>query len=220
MWFQEKVHRAAERYCAARAALESLDNGGDWETRFKVLHDGDIRGPGCNTEEYTSEGRYQLLWIWLVARGPDGALPDGVEGELDDGEILENIKVEWARSQARAKRWGEEIILLEEEMRWVIEFFEWKAGWWRKQAGRRENIPSALQRGLGAYVEFQASIFEGLASRCPDLWVPYLRQRSNCPVPSWMAHYPTAGQKKKNPTCKGSQWRDAHCGTAGNIPIH
>ncbi|TFK80022.1 hypothetical protein K466DRAFT_504583, partial [Polyporus arcularius HHB13444] len=194
--FQEKVRRAAARYRAVRAALESLDKGGDWEVRLKVLHDADIRGPGRDSDEYTSEGRYEVSWIWLVGRGADGTLPGGVEGELDPGEILENIKVEWARSQARAERWGEEVILLEEEMRRVIEYFEWKATWWREQRSRRSRLPAALQRGLGAYAEYQAAVFEGLASRCTDLWVPYLRKRSRA-LPAWTARYPTAGEKTK-----------------------
>ncbi len=196
--FQEKIRRAAARYRAARAALESLDAGGQWQARFRVLLDSDLRGPGRNTEEHPSEGRYEISWIWLVCRGPgDASIPSGVETQLDPREFLENMKVEWARSQAHAERWHEEILLLEEEMRRVIEYFEWKATWWRQQASRRAQLPSALQRGLTAYAEYQASIFDRLASHCASLWIPYLRKRDRA-MPGWAARYPIDDAAKKS----------------------
>ncbi len=216
--FEQKVRRAAERYRAARAALETLDKGGDWEARFKILHDADLRGPGRDTDGderiRLGEGRYEISWIWLVPRGADLAMPDGVEGELDPNEFLENVKVEWARSQARMERWGEEVLLLQEEMRRVIEYFEWKAGWWRKQAARRADIVCALQRGLGAYAEFQASVFERLASRFAVLWVPYLRERK-APLPEWSSRYNVPDDpKKRRAAAKGAMPSDARAGTS------
>ncbi len=186
--FQDKVKRAAERYRAARAALERLDESGDWRTRFKVLLESDLRGPGRDEDDRSSEGRWEMSWIWRVPRGPGQVMPQGVEGELDPGEFLENVKVEWARSKARAERWAEEVELLQEEMRRVIEYFEWKASWWRKQASRRTDIATALQRGLGAYAELQARVFEGLAFGCASLWVPYFRAQGD-KMPEWSARY-------------------------------
>ncbi len=185
--FQEKVRRAAERYRTARAALVSLDKGGKWEGRFKELRDSDIRGPG-REHDVASEGRYEMSWIWLVPRGPGMALLEGVDGQLDPAEFLENVKVEWARSKARAERWGEEVILLKEEMRRVVEYFEWKTRWWRAQPARRRDTPSALSRGLSAYAEYQASVFERLADHCARRWLPYLRTRGEA-MPSWSARY-------------------------------
>ena len=44
----------------------------------------------------TGEGRYEISWIWLVPRGPSLVLPEGVDGELDPEEFLENVKIECA----------------------------------------------------------------------------------------------------------------------------
>src|ERR1700689_4090239 len=44
--FSNKTERAAERYWAARKALEGLDPNGTWQTRLQVLRPEDIRGPG------------------------------------------------------------------------------------------------------------------------------------------------------------------------------
>ncbi|TFK80097.1 hypothetical protein K466DRAFT_667830 [Polyporus arcularius HHB13444] len=187
--FQHKIDRAADRYRAARAALEQLDANGDWRGRFKELRKTDLRGPGRDDAQHTSEGRYEISWIWLVPRGLDLTLPEGVDGELDPQEFLDNMKIEWARSRARAERWGEEVLLLEEEMRRVIEYFEWKAKWWRENVGRRSEIAGPLRRGLGAYAEKQAAIFEGLAYQCAARWVPFFRTQRPNDLPEWSTRY-------------------------------
>ncbi|TFK79970.1 hypothetical protein K466DRAFT_504692 [Polyporus arcularius HHB13444] len=212
--FQAKVRRAAERYRAARAALVSLDSGGEWEGRFRELHDSDIRGPGRESD-VPSEGRYEISWIWLVPRGSSMTLPDGVDGQLDPSEFLENVKVEWARSKARAERWGEEVLLLKEEMRRVIEYFEWKASWWRAQPARRSDAPSALRRGLSSYAEYQASVFESIANHCARRWVPYLRTRAET-MPTWAARYdiPDTKQRTQKETVGVAQPSDTRAGTS------
>ena len=127
--FRDKQQCAAEQYRVARATLVALDPQGDWVTHFKELRQNDIRGPGQDDNMALGEGYYEISWIWLVPR--NGTDPStAASGTLDRNEFLENIKVEWARSKARAEQWAEEIQLLEEEMRRVIQYFKWKAVWW------------------------------------------------------------------------------------------
>ena len=97
------------------------------------------------------------------------------------------MRAEWARTRARAAHWGEEVELLQEEMRRVIEFFEHKARWWREQVVRRTSVAPALARGLAAYAEKQAAVFDSLALDCATLWVPYLKSIAS--VPEWAARY-------------------------------
>jgi hypothetical protein len=67
------------------------------------------------------------------------------------------LRVEWAKCKARASRWNEEILLVEEEMRRVIAFGRWKADWWKAQITRRHGIENGLYEGLRAYaVEHEA----------------------------------------------------------------
>lgn len=61
------------------------------------------------------------------------------------------LRVEWCKSKARAARWREEVILVEEEMRRVIAFSHWKAKWWIDQAERRQAVDDALKDGLKAF---------------------------------------------------------------------
>lgn len=68
------------------------------------------------------------------------------------------LRVEWAKCKARASRWREEIMLLEEEMRRSIAYATWKANWWQQQAERRAQLDprlggpdTCLAEGLRAY---------------------------------------------------------------------
>ncbi len=82
----------AERYRAARAALEVLDPTGAWNDRLEKLNDSDIRPP--IREQDASEGRRELTWIWRVRRATaanenEGDEEGGVEGDEgdDSGEL-------------------------------------------------------------------------------------------------------------------------------------
>ena len=97
------------------------------------------------------------------------------------------MRVEWARFKARVDRWDEEVRLLEEEMRRIIAYFEYKAEWWRSQANRRTGVSVAMARALSVYAERQASTFDGLRLRCASLWAPYLKTYGA--LPKWAEPY-------------------------------
>ena len=190
--FQFKIKRAVAKYRAARAALQSLDPDGPWSTRLQPLHDGDVRGPSRYDDEGNTpgEGRYQPSWIWLVPRALGETTADN-----DPEEFAESMRVEWAQGLARAERWEEEGELLEEEMRRVIEYFEWKSQWWREQASRRSGSDAALLRGLRAYAEKQACVSEGLAQRCVELWTPFMQESGK--TPPWASRYTVPPQPQR-----------------------
>ena len=63
------------------------------------------------------------------------------------------LRIEWCRTRARAMRWSEEVLLVQEEMRRVLEYMSWLANWWSSHAA----VPSMahdpyLTEGLTAYV--------------------------------------------------------------------
>ncbi|KAJ6552342.1 hypothetical protein DFH09DRAFT_1086110 [Mycena vulgaris] len=87
------------------------------------------------------------------------------------------------------ERWTEEVDLLEEEMRRILVFLDWKAKWWRslKEARTKESDPArydtamddpALCEGLHAYAERQAMIQEDMKARFEANWKD---------VPTWIA---------------------------------
>ncbi|KAJ6459377.1 hypothetical protein C8R47DRAFT_1081340 [Mycena vitilis] len=99
------------------------------------------------------EGRRSLSWIWYSG-------PVTQTDVTADGTLHEDIRVEWAKARARADRWQEELILLEEEMRRVLEFCSWKARWWeaRVEPAARERKWEALWRAKWAAVRVRAGL--------------------------------------------------------------
>jgi hypothetical protein len=69
-------------------------------------------------------------------------------------------------------RYAEEVELVEEEMRRVLQFLEWRAGWWRSLIGLREGLQpeAALREGHLAYAWKQAAYMDGLAARFRKTW--------------------------------------------------
>ncbi len=101
--FRTKFTRCAERYRAARAALEVLDPTGDWQNSFRPLSDSDIQGPngkspkdevaanskGSKRLRGAGEGIRQLSWIWRVRRTANterARVPS--EADLDKCELF------------------------------------------------------------------------------------------------------------------------------------
>jgi len=191
-----KIERVAERYRAARRALEILDPDGTWRERLRVLRAEDIRGLGreeidrYDRKPKNSEKRREQSWIWLVPRTESAPDVASMEEHLDA-----NLRVEWAKSRARAARWTEDASLLVEEMRRVIEFEERKAVWWRLRANLRSSEPEDLRQGLVAYAERQAALHERIASGHAQHWYPVLRSFGI--EPCWGPRYATMSNAAK-----------------------
>jgi len=172
------IVKHAHVYRTAYAALLVLDPGGLWSHRLKPLLDKDIRGPGKDPDDPTQNSRYEPSWIWLVVRNPSSEL------EVVEEDFNDSMRVEWAKVQARAARWHEELLIVQEEIRRVLAFFSWKSSWWVNQASRRviDNDPALLD-GIRAYAFKQAAIQTRMAKRCASHWLPVLLQHGI--TPSW-----------------------------------
>lgn len=137
-------------------ALQSLERDEPIETDdFSLLNQVRTRRDG------TGETRRTLSWIWLSPSGFDD--PDNLNDDL--------LRVEWAKSRARAARATEEVLLLREEMRRVLEFLEWKSQWWiNLKAQRSTNVSKDLSEGLSAYAHIQSDLQLTLANEFRTLW--------------------------------------------------
>ncbi|KAM6501762.1 hypothetical protein JOM56_001739 [Amanita muscaria] len=170
--FNLHTQRFVQRYRAAHSALLTLDPEGSWCTRLHKLHDADVRGPGKDDHDFslglekasnnhTSSGRFEMSWIWLVPR-----VMSAPDMEVSEESLDESMRVEWMKSRARKERWEEETLLIEEEMRRVIHYFEWKAGWWRNRSRLRSDLDLDILNGVAAYAFKQASFCERMAESC------------------------------------------------------
>ncbi|KAJ2911619.1 hypothetical protein MD484_g8794, partial [Candolleomyces efflorescens] len=172
---QEKISRAAERYRQARTILLDLDPNGAWNAKLLELKNEDIRGPG--KEENESHKRHMVSWIWMV--NPHGGRTDGRAekngdkvGPAGEDEIHDSLRVDWARSRARKRRWEEEVLLIQEEMRRVVAYMSWKADWWISQASRRQgSVSFDISSGLSSYAHRQAAYCNRLGASCLGYWI-------------------------------------------------
>lgn len=143
---------------------------------------------GTKTKKQTSgEGHRRISWIWEGAgRDADSAqlassmgLNEGEYDHLDDRNTTELIniitfaalRVEWAKSRARSQRWQEEVVLVKEEMRRVIESLHYKAEIWVKRAMvPRSDVDTQAFEGIQAYALTQAELQANLAAKFISMW--------------------------------------------------
>ena len=158
---QDRIDRHVRRYRTARDALLLLDPQGSWTELYLPLTDNDNRGPMKELEEVSSsDGQYAPSWIWR-------SNTTAVSRE----EVNKDMRVEWAQCVARAERWEEETTLLQEEMRRVVQFLEWRSGdWLAKLDSRVDTVAPAVHSGLSAYAKKQGAIFHNLAVRFCQRW--------------------------------------------------
>jgi hypothetical protein len=88
------------------------------------------------------------------------------------------MRVEWAKTKARADRWQEEILLTVEEMRRTIHYLDWQSKWWFDHADLHVNASPALRQGTVAYSAKQATLLKKLALSFAEKWHPELVRRN------------------------------------------
>ena len=174
-----KLTRAIHMYRTARLALSVLDPDGDWREELKELRPEDIRGPGKEADE--SNSRFVMSWIWMTRKSDNSSV--GTEAEFNEA-----MRVEWTKARARMMRWQEEYLILQEEMRRVIAWFEWKGTWWEEQTTRRTNVGPEILNGISAYAYKQADLVYRVARRCAEEWQLVLLSKGI--LPDWPTTYP------------------------------
>ncbi|KAG6916283.1 hypothetical protein DXG01_007524 [Tephrocybe rancida] len=159
-----RVDAATEKYRQIYDALTILARHLlkiGWDNDLRPLTDADIRGITADEDEL-SEGRRSISWIWRMS--------SGVEAMDDEGK-QEALRIEWCKARARGHRWGEECLLLEEEMRRVIAFYTHKqAKWARLASARYVHVDNVTADGLQAYAARQADLQRRLLTECIDVW--------------------------------------------------
>ncbi|KAJ7792839.1 hypothetical protein B0H14DRAFT_3094116 [Mycena olivaceomarginata] len=154
-----QIKRAAGGYRVARKSLVALGRElgrNEWESTLLPLAEEDVRGLPRATfhdperkkkkQKRRKTGRKEppkTSWIW-VARGESWK-------QGDDAAMNEAVRIEWAKTRARANRWAEEVDLLEEEMRRIDAFLRWRSGWWKERelirCGRAGELPEDGKEG-------------------------------------------------------------------------
>ncbi|KAJ6494088.1 hypothetical protein C8R47DRAFT_1176521 [Mycena vitilis] len=189
---QARIDEAQAEYRVARVALVSLGvvlRRTAWQKQLRELKENDARprpsqhfgdvdrqkggtkrkkqrlDPEADERRLEQEALAKLgiSWIWVVQDGSQ--TPEKIE----HNEIL---RIEWAKTRAKAMRYHEEVDLLEEEMRRVGQFLDWRANWWLSLVGSRAELQpdEALREGHAAYAEKQAGYMAALAQGFRTMW--------------------------------------------------
>ncbi|KAG1864355.1 hypothetical protein F4604DRAFT_1882078 [Suillus subluteus] len=150
-----------EKYSCARQSLVHLSRCLDrvgWERKMQPLKKSNLRPMGDFGGR--TQGMAIMSWIWLTS---------GISADDSDG-LQDALHIEWCKTRARHNRWFEEIRLLLEEMRRILEFLTWQAKWWDERATSRVPERSEDAEGLAAYAKRQAAICRSLSARFRALW--------------------------------------------------
>ena len=109
---------------------------------------------------------------------------------MDSTESQEFERVQWAKCQARAERYEEEVQLTVEEMGRTLRHFEWKRDWWLAFVSAKSNasFPADIQAGLRAYAYRQSSMYNDLITSFVTHWRRYLF--ANSLGTTWLNNYP------------------------------
>ncbi|KAJ7723031.1 hypothetical protein B0H14DRAFT_2642015 [Mycena olivaceomarginata] len=116
----------------------------------------------------------KISWIWVS------------EGTMGMDKMSQRTSMEWAKKWAKAMHYTEGINLLEEEMRCMLQFLQWRADWWTSlvgfQAEKQEAL--ALWQGHAAYVRKQAGYMQGLRDHFEHQWRDVVKE----PETAWKPH--------------------------------
>ena len=78
-------------------------------------------------------------------------------------------------------------MIVQEEMRRVLEYHRWKAGWWRDRSSLRDRDDAKIVSGISGYAHKQAAVCLRMAEQCALYWLPVLNDKGL--VPSWASDY-------------------------------
>ncbi|KAJ7456326.1 hypothetical protein B0H11DRAFT_1739440 [Mycena galericulata] len=177
----DRVNLAALKYRKGRGALVSL-KGDKFAPHFKELKDEDIRLDGDNGESDTAAKKK----LAMISAGRGARAPRNAPGQSkrlmswiwtttassgdEEKDLHDSVRVEWARAKARKKRWVEETLLLEEEMRRTLRYLAWQERWWMERVNARPEASAQLRAGLRGYALRQAGVCRRLASHFRGQW--------------------------------------------------
>jgi hypothetical protein len=81
------------------------------------------------------------------------------------------VRIEWCKAKARLERWQEEVEILREEQRRVLQFLDYSIAMWSARADA--SLPGAdraLQSGIAGYALRQVLCFRRMKRRFQGMW--------------------------------------------------
>jgi hypothetical protein len=169
------VEKHASNYRCAHAALTKLGAEKDILEKFKPLTKDDLKVCTDVVEERRVGQRSdEVAWFWRLDGSDLQGNPWLKEGfwftecpKLTDLIFFEVRRVNWLRAKARHLRWQEELKILESEMGWTLQFYEFSRQTWHERAewAAKHNL-----EGHASYAEKQILLWKKMSEACIALW--------------------------------------------------
>ncbi|KAF8888811.1 hypothetical protein BD779DRAFT_1611227 [Infundibulicybe gibba] len=183
---QAKINMDLLRYRENRLALCALAGPlakTGWERELRPLEDKDIRALNAtelNETSRTGEGTRTIPWIWRVEYAGIAVVVLSMRVctflwySLNLINNDKALKIEWCKARARAHRWQEECIILQEETARIITFFKWEARRWRQMAEKTISTiydeGNTHTEGRRAYALQQTDNRDAMRLNCERAW--------------------------------------------------
>ncbi|KAI0050137.1 hypothetical protein FA95DRAFT_686892 [Auriscalpium vulgare] len=155
------LNRVVTRYRASRRCLLLLGMPQDDDT-YRALKNKDIKAFTVFTDdEILGDGKSEVSWLWDDL---------GKLSEMDDDAVqsycAEAQKVYWFRRHSLQGRWQEELLLVEEEMRRIVRFFDYYITSWGKTAAKHDGdgTPSLAAYARRQQFRYQQLLDDALSS--------------------------------------------------------
>ncbi|KAK7442561.1 hypothetical protein VKT23_016159 [Stygiomarasmius scandens] len=173
---QNKINACAVRYRISRVALlvlgKTLKKSSDWQNHLKELKDEDLRALTQENFDADKEKDARMSWIWCT------------EGVNKSGEkqMADALRIAWLKARARAHRYQEECLLLQEEMRRILETFRFEQEEWSERSGAdsvavsgSDELPMLVlepeaEEGRRAYAAYQVYVRKQMEEECSMCW--------------------------------------------------
>jgi hypothetical protein len=179
---EAQVHRHVKRYQQAKKALVNLESA---NPQFQDITKEDLRMPGDITHENRVDQRSDTMaWFWRLDPQLGG-------GNLEDNPKMEECKfflhvktyilltisfsvyrVNWTRASARSERWREEVVLLQHEMKWTVEYFRRQEEVWLDREKAVEG-DGPEHDGLRSYAAKQGYMWQQMAAQANSIFNKY-----------------------------------------------
>ncbi|THU94960.1 hypothetical protein K435DRAFT_667355, partial [Dendrothele bispora CBS 962.96] len=169
---QDRINNSATHYRISRKALGSLApfvEAAGWDNVLKDLKPEDIRP--LNRDDVDPDLQVQLTrdpslkapsWIWCM---------QGINRE-GEAEMQDALRIGWCKARACALRYQEECLLLQEEMRRILQTYDFEANTWTERANDTPSTMVSLEylEGRKAYAEYQRFVRLRMAVECKEKW--------------------------------------------------
>ncbi|KAG1784524.1 uncharacterized protein HD556DRAFT_1251225, partial [Suillus plorans] len=121
---QQVIRLNSHIYMKCRQQLVKLEAFGVLE-KYQLLDKKDLKTSAAVADPNARGQRNSTLpWFWSFE----------VQADSTSSDLMTKCKVHWLRMKSLRDRWAEELLLVEHEMRWTMDFFIFKSRAWLARA--------------------------------------------------------------------------------------